>query len=142
MMLTQFKRRPTTSVVSFADLFDDLFTEGKTQRAFVPAVNIAESALAYRLEVAVPGYAKEDFKLKVEKDQLIISAEKKEETKNESEKVTRKEFHYHSFKRSFHLPETVEGEKIEAKYENGILHVVIPKKEAAKDTVAIEVAVQ
>jgi len=141
-MLTQFKRRPTTGVVTFADLFDDLFTEGKAQKGFVPAVNIAESPEAYRLEVAVPGYSKEDFKLKVEKDQLIISAEKKEETKNETEKVTRKEFHYHSFKRSFHLPETVQGEKIEAKYENGILHVVIPKKEVAKDASTIEVSVQ
>ncbi len=107
------------------------FRNGAVQKS--PAVNVVESPNGYRLEVAAPGLAKEDFEVKVDKDQLTISA-KKAETKAEDnvEKYTRKEFSFFEFSRSFHLPETVDTTNIKASYENGVLHVTLEKKPEAK----------
>jgi len=95
-----------------------------------PAVNIVETENAYRIELAAPGLAKEDFNIKVEKDTLSISA-KKETAPVEGENVKVREFAYTSFARNFTLPKTVNAEAIEARYENGILFLSIPKKEEA-----------
>ena len=96
-----------------------------------PSVNVKENEKEFSLEVAAPGLQKEDFKVELNENVLSISAEKKTENNetNEQTKFTRKEFSYASFKRSFTLDEdSVDAENIVAKYENGILHVVIPKK--------------
>lgn len=121
-------------------LMKDIFNEipasfGKTFREDVlgfPPVNIAESTSAYQLEVAVPGMEKTDFTIKLDGTLLVISAVKKEEGSNENLKSIRKEFSYKGFKRSFTLDEKIESENIEAKYENGILKVTLPKKEETK----------
>ena len=108
------------------DLFDNFF-------GFIPAVknpatvNIIEDKNNFRLEVAAPGLDKEDFKIDLHNDVLTISAEKK------VEKFLRREFSYCNFKHSFSLPEYVDVEKIEAQHKNGILNVIIPKKEEAKE---------
>lgn len=75
---------------------------------------------------------KSDFNIKLEQNILTISAEKKEEVKNEDEKHIRKEFSYRAFKRSFTLDEKIEASGIAAKYENGILKLELPKKEELK----------
>ena len=98
----------------------------------LPSVNIKENGKEFNIELAAPGFSKNDFKVNVEENVLIISAEKKEETKEENERFTRKEFSYNSFSRSFTLPQIVNGEKIDAKYSDGILRLCIPKKEEAK----------
>ncbi|MEO5892069.1 MAG: Hsp20/alpha crystallin family protein [Ferruginibacter sp.] len=120
------------------DLFNDLPVNfGKTFRQDVfsfPPVNILENANAYQLEVAVPGLEKADFNIKLDGNILTISADKKEVAKTETEKVVRKEFSNKAFKRSFTLDEKIEGGSIEAKYENGILKLNLPKKEVAKVT--------
>ncbi len=82
------------------------------------------------MEFNVPGRNKEDFKLNIEKDLLTVIYEKKEET--QPYKTIRKEFVFSSFKRSFSLDEKINAEAIEAKYENGILKVYLPKKEEVK----------
>ncbi|RMG16543.1 MAG: Hsp20/alpha crystallin family protein [Bacteroidetes bacterium] len=99
----------------------------------VPAVNVKEDDNGFVVEVAAPGMKKDDFKVTVDNGMLTISSEKEmqNETK-EGEKYTRREFSYSSFERSFALPETVEDGKIEAKYEDGILKLYLPKKEEAK----------
>lgn len=99
----------------------------------LPSVNIKEDADKFEVEVAAPGFSKKDFKIEQDNDVLTISSEKKvdKETKDE-ERFTKREFSYQSFSRSFTLPVTVVNEKIAAKYENGILKVIIPKKEEAK----------
>ncbi len=97
----------------------------------IPAVNIKDNTDGFELELAVPGGKKEDFKVEVENDILTISSEAKSESKETKENYTRKEFTYASFKRAFTLPETVDGSKIDAKYEDGILKVSLPKKEEA-----------
>ena len=99
----------------------------------LPSVNIKENTDEFTVEVAVPGFDKKDFNIEVENDTLTISSEKKiENEEREGERVTKKEFSYQSFTRSFSLPVLVEREKIKAKYENGILNIIIPKKEETK----------
>ena len=105
-----------------------------------PPVNIDEKPNSYQLQLAVPGYEKTDFTVKLEADLLNISAGKTAETKDETVKSIRKEFSNKSFKRSFTLDEKIDGANIVAKYENGILHVEIPKKELEK-TAAKEIAI-
>ncbi|WP_223883330.1 MULTISPECIES: Hsp20/alpha crystallin family protein [Arenibacter] len=95
-------------------------------------VNIKETAEAYFVEMAVPGLNKSDFKIDIDNQVLSISAELEEESEDKQENYTRREFGYSSFKRSFNLPETVNEEHIEAKYNEGILSVHLPKKEEAK----------
>jgi len=95
------------------------------------------------VEVAAPGFVKADFKLKVHNDLLTISSEKKVENEaKEGEQFTKREFSYQSFTRSFTLPEIADGERIEANYENGILRIVIPKKDEAKPKPARMIEIQ
>lgn len=98
-----------------------------------PPVNVHETKEAYLLDVMAPGFLKEDFKISVEDKTLTISAEKKTETKDENEKQIRKEFSFRSFKRAFTLHESVDASKINAKYDNGVLKVNLPKKESKQD---------
>lgn len=118
---------------SINNLFDEFLNEmpaiNKTvNNLFAPAVNIVESKDAYHLELMAPGRNKEDFSIAIEKDVLTISYEKKEETKQEDYKLVRREFNYQSFKRSFTLDEKIQAEAIQAKYENGLLKIYLPKK--------------
>ncbi len=117
------------------DFFSDYFNGDVSPRfaqASVPAVNINESENEFKVELAAPGMSKPDFHIEVENGLLTISAEKKEEKKEENVQYTRKEFSYSSFKRSFTLPESVNPENISAAYENGVLVLTLPKKEESK----------
>lgn len=98
----------------------------------LPAINIKENNNEFVIEFAAPGFKKSDFKINIEENILIISAEKEEEKNEEKENYTKKEFSYNSFSRSFTLPQTVCADKIDAKYNDGILKLNIPKKEEAK----------
>lgn len=126
---------------SMPSLMNDFFNDDLFENFFgiIPAVknpatvNIIEDKNNFRLEVAAPGLDKEDFKIDLHNDVLTISAEKKVENENKDEKFLRREFSYCNFKRSFSLPEYVDVEKIEAHHKNGILNVIIPKKEEAKE---------
>jgi len=107
-----------------------------------PKVNIKESADAFTLEMAVPGFKKSDFVIDLENETLLVSAEIKTEQEDSKDNYTRKEFGYASFKRTFMLPDTVEGDKIEATYVDGILSLSIPKKEEAKPKPARTVTIK
>lgn len=110
----------------FPAIFNNTFS---TEASVHAPVNILETNDSYKIELAVPGRNKEDFKINIDRNLLTISYEKKQETKEENEKVVRNEFSFSSFKRSFTLDEKVDAEKISAKYENGILELTIAKKE-------------
>lgn len=115
------------------DLFDWSTRNFSDTNTTLPSVNIKEDINGFEVDMAAPGFEKNDFKIELLNNLLTISSEKKVETETkEGQQFTRQEFSYQSFSRSFTLPNTVEGEKIMAKYENGILKVVIPKKEEAK----------
>lgn len=107
----------------------------------LPAVNVKEDDKQFDLEFAAPGFAKTDFKIDVDGNVLTVSAEKKEEKNEENKRFTRKEFSYSSFSRSFTLPQSVNADKIDAKYVDGLLHLQIPKKEEAKSRPKKQIAV-
>lgn len=125
---------------NFSNVFDELFgsfpaTQGNDVRSTSAApVNITETESGYSLEFSVPGRNKEDFKINVENGLLTVGYEKKEENQSKQGKSVRKEFSYQSFTRSFTLDEKINADGIEAKYENGILKVALPKKEEVKNT--------
>ena len=136
----------------FPSLFDDFLTRDffnlgsrvSSDSSTLPSVNVKETDFAFELEMAIPGMAKKDFKIELEQDTLVISAqdETKNEEKSDDGKYTRKEFSYQSFKRTFHLPEnSVNDSEINANYKDGILHIYVPKKEPNKPKVSREIAV-
>ncbi len=111
----------------FPDIESDLFPARLGIN--VPSVNIRETPKDYVLEVAAPGLERKDFNIEVKNNTLSISAEKEEEKEEKKEKdgYSRKEYSFNSFCRSFSLPEDAKEGDIDAKYENGILKVTIPK---------------
>lgn len=125
------------------DLFNWFSNRMASHNESVPAVNIKEEDEAFEVELAAPGMAKEDFHIELDKDVLTISSEHKEEQedKQEDERFTRREFSYQSFSRSFTLPQSADGDKIEARYDNGVLYIHIPKKEEARPKPAKRIAI-
>ena len=124
--------------VTFPSLLDELFKPDwfggmEGMRTSVPAVNIKENDTAFTLELAAPGKKKEDFNIEVDESVLTISSENKieKEEKSDNGKYTRREFSFSSFRRSFTLPESVDEDKINAHYENGVLALTLPKREEA-----------
>lgn len=132
MNLVKFSNQPSLFDRFFDDNFFDWSTKNfSTTNTTLPAVNIKNDVSSFEIEMAAPGLTKEDFNIEIDNDLLTISCEKKHEEDVEKEKYQRKEFSYLSFSRSFTLPNTVENDKISASYNNGILNIIIPKKEEA-----------
>jgi HSP20 family protein len=127
----------------FPTLFDDLFTRdlwnwgqdnNSSTNTTVPAVNIRETADNYEVEMAAPGMTKNDFRVELDGNTLTITSEKNNESEEkEGDRYVRREFSYQSFRRTFQLhKDVVDADKIEARYENGVLYLLVPKKEEAK----------
>lgn len=114
----------------FSDAFEKIWAD--EDMSWMPAVNITERADDFKIDLAVPGMDKQDFRIEVEKGVLHVSGERKEEVMNENDKSTRREFHYGAFKRTFTLPDSTDSEKIEANYKDGILSLSIAKREDSK----------
>jgi len=124
------------NAVPFPSIIDELFKPdwlGGIQNfnSNIPAVNIKETDTSFGIELAAPGKNKEDFNIEIDHNVLTISSENKSEKEKKEEKYTRKEFSYTSFRRSFTLPDSVNADFINATYENGVLNVVLPKREEA-----------
>lgn len=116
-------------------IFNDFFDNDWMAKAnaTAPAINVAEDKTEYRIEVAVPGMTKDDFRLQLTKDnQLVISMEKKSETndKDKDKRYLRREFSYSKFQQSMILPDDVEKERISASVNDGVLTIDLPKKTA------------
>ena len=140
MNLVKFNQYPT-----FTDLLENIERNflGRVDEnsGDIPAVNIKEENDKFVLELAAPGMKKDDFKINLDNYQLTISAETKDEKKEKEDNYTRREFVYSSFSRSFTLPKTIDIEKIKADYRNGVLNIVLPKKEEeAKLTKQIKIS--
>lgn len=115
------------------DLMDWNSTNFSGTNTSLPAVNVKETNDDYCIEVAAPGMKKEDFKVSLHNNVLTVSSEKKEEKEQKNENYTRREFSYQSFQRSFTVSEnSVDSEKIEANYNDGILTIKLPKREEMK----------
>ena len=106
----------------------------------MPKVNVRETEKGFNLELAAPGLEKEDFNIEVDDNTLKISVSKESKEEETTDKFTRKEYNYHSFKRAFSLPANIDPGMIAASYKNGILHLEIPKTaESAKLVKKIEI---
>lgn len=126
------------------DLIDSSVSDWRERGATMPSVNIAETNEDFLIEVAAPGMKRENFKVELDNNILTIAAhlEAEQEEKSEKANFTRREFNYQSFQRNFSLPENkVEGEKIVARYADGILYVTVPKKEEAKVKPARQISI-
>ena len=114
------------------DLIPSVFTSNFNTGITLPKVNIKETANDFAVEMAVPGLKKSDFQIDIDNQVLSISTETKEDNEHKEENYTRREFGYSSFKRTFTLPKSVNADKINASYNEGILSILLPKKEEAK----------
>ncbi len=115
----------------FSSLFDDDFLNDFSTDAshYSPAVNISETEDQFSLEMSVPGMSKEDFEINMNQGHITVSAQKREEKEEREKNYTRREFKASSFSRSFSLPEgKIDEDKVEASYQEGILHISIPKR--------------
>lgn len=121
---------PTVAGSLLSDFFDDngFINSPWLGRQSMPAVNIKENEKNFEIELAAPGMEKKDFEISVNNNILTISAERKQENEVKEDNYTRKEFGYTSFSRSFNLPVNTSEDNINAKYDNGILKVLIEKK--------------
>jgi HSP20 family protein len=136
MTVVKFNNKPNNGFSLLDNFFNEIPTMlrddfGANLKNSVP-VNIKETKDGYALDVVAPGFEKNDFTLNLEKNILTISGERKSEEKSENEKEIRSEYSYRSFKRVFTLDEKIDGEKIEAKYVNGVLTLNLPKKAEVK----------
>lgn len=116
------------------ELMDWNSTNYSSTNTTIPAVNVNETDDEFKIDVAAPGLTKDDFKVNYDNGVLTISSEAKHEHQEEKgEKITRREFSYQSFKRSFTIAENaVDSDKITANYAAGILHITLPKREELK----------
>ena len=134
MTLVRLTGNPLIDRLFDSDLFDWTSKNFSKTNTTLPSVNVKENDNEFSIEVAAPGFEKNDFKIEVHNELLTVSSEKqaKNEAKDENECYTKREFSYQSFSRSFSLPQTADGEKVEANYNNGIMTISIPKKEETK----------
>lgn len=113
---------------SFGNEFVSNFNTGIT----LPAVNVIDGSNEFIVEMAVPGLDKSDFNINVDNNLLSIGVEKETEQNENTENYTRREFGYSSFKRTFSIPESVDTDKISASYKDGIMKIMLPKRDEAK----------
>jgi HSP20 family protein len=123
------------------NFFDNELSDFFGKRVCDPAANIIELPESFQLDIAAPGMKKEDFKINLENSILTISAEMEDEKNEEGKNYTRKEFYYGSFSRSFTLPKTIDLDKIQADYNNGILKISLPKREEARVEVKKQISI-
>lgn len=105
---------------------------------FNPSANITEGAEDFTIELALPGWEKKNVNINIDNDRLTISGKLENP---EPRNYLRQEFGGTHFEKTFHLPETVQGDKISARLENGILRLAVPKREEAKQKPARMIAI-
>jgi HSP20 family protein len=137
MTQVKFINRPGLKQIDdfWSDFFNrpSVWSDPSADVTSTPAANVFETAHSYQLEINAPGRNKEDFNVHLEKDLLTVSFVKKEEIKQEEGvKSIRREFSVNNFKRSFSLDDKIDAANIQAKYENGVLKIELPKKEEVK----------
>ncbi len=121
----------------FKLFFDDAMTKDSffenhpmnRNRKFTPSANIKELEKEFIIELAIPGFSKEDFHIEVKENMLRVFSEKENKASQKTEKYSRREFHYSSFERTFTLPDNIQESTITADYKNGILNISLPKME-------------
>ncbi len=115
-----------------SDFFADDFMNFRFENGdWLPAVNVVDNEKNYEVELAAPGFKKEDFSVSIENGVLYVKAKTEEKKEEKDKKYTRREFSSKSFMRTFTLPENVSHEDVTAHYEDGVLKLVLSKNEKA-----------
>jgi len=145
MSIVRYSTANDFAPTSFSNLIDRFFNDsvartGGSSYSFVPKVDILENDTAYEINVAVPGLSKDDFHLDLNDNFLTISGERKFSKEKKEKNLHVVETQYGNFSRSFALPENVDASKINAKYNNGILEITVPKdeKKILKTTIKVD----
>ncbi len=120
--------RPTTFSSLLDKFFDDTF-QGGLQMDFTPSVDIAETEKAFEIQIQLPGVKKSDVNIEIDNNQLVVSGERKFENESNEKNYHSRESYYGKFSRSFSMPDIVNVDKINAKQEDGILTITLPKDE-------------
>lgn len=141
MKLVRYNHLDSQVPAGFNTVLDRLFADslGSPSKQFSPAVDISEDEKSYEIQLALPGMKKADFKIDLVDRKLTISGERKREEKKEGKNFHSLETQYGAFKRSFFVPEDVIEDSVEASYEDGLLSLVLPKKEKKISKATIEV---
>lgn len=139
MTLTKFKKNSPVFSPFFDSFFDSEFFDTRSGND-LPSTNIKETDDYFEVELAVPGFDKNDVYVELNDGLLTISSEKTESKEDENARYSRREFRYQSFQRSFRLPENVKADEIKAKVSHGILSVVIPKAKEQNKKKQIEIS--
>lgn len=143
MSLVRYNNRREFLPSNFSNLFDlffnDSFDRTRSIDRFVPSVDVAENDKSFEVQLAAPGMKKEDFKIELNENNLVITGERKFENEKNEKNFRRVETQYGAFSRSFRLPENVNIDQIKAVYKNGILNLEIPKVEKPETKTLIEV---
>lgn len=127
-----------------SDVFDNFIEKNESfaRNCSSPAANIIENKDSFEVDLAVPGFNKKDIKINLEKNLLSIASKNEENAEKKETNFTHKEFSYSKFCRTFSLPKSVDPNKIEANFDNGILSVILPKKEEAKVEINKEIKIK
>ena len=146
--LVPTKKKNSNGLGIFEDFFTDRFLDIPSFFAFanqngssMPQANIIENNADFEIEIAAPGLTSNDFKAEIKNGVLNISAQKEEESEQEDKNFRKKEFSFTSFSRSFVLPENIAEDKIDAKYNNGVLKLTLPKKKSSPEKPVQHIAI-
>ncbi len=148
MSLVRFNNaRYNTNRVLVDELFNNFFRNDyhenyENNSSKQPATNVFETETEFKIEVLLPGFKKKDVELKYEKNLLTIKVENEANDENQEEyKYAHREFGAFNFEKQFHIPKTVNDEKIDAKFENGVLNITLPKKEETLEKAPKEIKI-
>jgi len=138
-LMPMFRNNPLRSLAGpersmWDHLFGDLSTPAvfERQESWVPTIDMAENEKEYTIKAELPGMDKEDIDISLTDGILTLTGEKKQESEEDKDNYYYRESRYGSFSRSLRLPEDAAPEEVDATYKNGVLRVVVPKKEAAQ----------
>jgi HSP20 family protein len=145
MTLMRLRKPEDSAISNLGSIFDNFLNENffdDNLNTFYPKANIKESSKDFSIELSVPGFDKKDIDLNIDKGVLTVSSTKEIINNEEGESILRKEFGYSSFERRFKIPEIVNKDNIDAKFELGVLKIKLPKIESAieKPARAIKIA--
>ena len=130
--LTTHYVQPKFLARDFWRQMDRDLTDAYDEKTFSPPTELAESDKSYFLSIDLPGMKKEDIKIEVLDNSLVVSGERQSEQKTETNGYQRTEKTYGSFKRTFSLPKAVDTQNIQALHQHGVLEITIPKSEEVK----------
>ncbi len=130
--LKPFRRQSWNSHTEWDKDLEKFFDTFSKTDYFAPVYELSDEENSYCLSMDIPGLKKEDLEIEVKDTQLIISGERKNEKKTEKDNILKTERRYGKFSRVFNLPKNINTDKIEARFENGVLDIVIPKEEKSQ----------